>query len=330
LSSWTTKSLRRPPYGAGEVTAVPGRDLAGGVQVQLVDYPTDALRELVVNAFIHRSYESPGSVDIEHTPERLSITSPGGLVAGVTPDNILTAPSTPRHRLLAEVISRTRIAERTGQGVDRAYREMLQLGKEPPLFEDSGLLTRAVLKGGIGNDAFVRFVADLPDHLAKDVEVLLTLSALRSRSTIDAKRLGALIQRDAVQAQDVLDRLADEKVGILEATRGTVRRRFPSYRLRNEPLAALARAVGYRRRTADQTDEKVIEHLREYGFVTNRTLQRMFDIGVYAARNLLVDLQTRGLVEKIGTARGGPGIRYGPGPTVPGQGELPIREAAKD
>lgn len=294
-------------------------NLAGGVQLQLVDYPIDAIRELVVNAFLHRSYDVAGTVDIEHTPDRLAVVSPGGLVSGVTPSNILTVPSTPRHRLLAETISRTRMAERTGQGIDRAYREMLRVGKEPPLFEDSGVLTRALLPGGIGNDSFVRFIADLPPQLAGDVDVLLTLSYLRSKSTVDAARLAHLIQRNPIEAQDVLDRLAADDVAVLEATRGTMRRRFPSFRLRHEPLATLARAVGYRRRTGDETDEKVIEHILEYGFVTNRTLQRMFDINVYAARNLLTDLQARGIVQKIGTARGGPGVKYEAGPGVSGR-----------
>lgn len=292
-------------------------NIAGGVQLQLVDYPLDAIRELIVNGLIHRSYDVNGTMDIEHTPDRLSITSPGGLVAGVTPDNILTAPSTPRHRLLADVVSRTRVAERTGQGVDRAYREMLRVGKEPPRFEDAGLRTRATVAGGIGNDSFVRFLADLPADLSTDVEVLLALSFLRAKATIDAKRLAQVIQRPVPEAQDVLARLASEGIQILEPTRGTVQRRTPAYRLRAEPLAALARAVGYRRRTMDQTDEKVVEHVREYGFVTNRTLQRMFDMTMFNARNLLTDLQGRGLVAKIGTARGGPGVRYGPGPKFP-------------
>ena len=76
----------------------------------------------------------------------------------------------------------------------------------------------------------------------------------------------------------------------------------------------------YRRRTIDQTDEKIIEHVREYGFVTNRTLQRLFDRDIYAARNMLNDLGDRGLLEKLGTARGGRGVRYGPGPKLPGTG----------
>lgn len=45
--------------------------------------------------------------------------------------------------------------------------------------------------------------------------------------------------------------------GLPEPTRTTLNRPFPVYRLRNEPLAALARGVTYRRRTIDQIDEKV-------------------------------------------------------------------------
>lgn len=292
-------------------------NMAGGVQIELFDYPVRAVRELVVNAFIHRSYQALGSVDVEHTPERLVVTSPGGLVSGVTPSNILTQPSTPRYRLLTETVAACHLAERTGQGIDRAYREMLRLGKTPPVFEDTGLLARGILSGGMGNDAFARFVSDLPSELSGDVEVLLILSMLRERPSVDAKRAADVIQRNVLQAQDVLSRLAESRGALLEPTRSSVRKQFPVYRLRPDPLAALARAVAYRRRTVDQIDEKVIEHLREYGFVTNRTLQRMFDMHVFAARNLLTDLRDRGLVDKIGDARGGPGVRYGPGPQFP-------------
>jgi ATP-dependent DNA helicase RecG len=292
-------------------------NLVGGVQLALVDYPSNAVREVVVNALVHRDLPRGGSVDVEHSPERLDIQSPGGLVIGVTPENILTHPSTPRHRLLAESVALLRLAERTGQGMDRAYREMLSVGKEPPSIEDDGLRVRASLGGGIGNDAFVRFVRDLPDALSGDVDVLITLASLRTASTVDAQRIAQAIQRTPAEAQEVLARMADREVALLEATRKTLNRPFPSYRLRNEPLAALARAVTYRRRTIDQIDEKVIEHVGEYGFVTNRTLQRLFDRDIYASRNLLSDLRERGILEKLGTARGGPGVKYGPGPKFP-------------
>lgn len=292
-------------------------NVAGGVQLKLVDYPANAVRELLVNAMIHRSYETNGSVDVEHSPERLAITSPGGLVSGVTPSNILTHPSTPRHRLLTEAVARCQLAERTGQGIDRAYREMLRAGKAPPEIEDLEMRVRALLAGGIGNDAFVRFVREMPDELSRDVEVLICLTLLRNSTTIDAHVLAGAIQRSPIEGQEVLSRLADDRFALLEPTRRTVSKAFPSYRLRNKPLVDLARAVTYRRRTLDEEDAKVVEHVNEYGFVTNKTLQRMFDVNVWGARNMLADLRGRGILKKIGQARGGPGVQYGPGPKFP-------------
>ncbi|HEX6236150.1 MAG TPA: ATP-binding protein [Acidimicrobiales bacterium] len=285
-------------------------NLPGGVQITLSDYPIDAVRELVVNALIHRSYETHGTVDIEHTGDQLTISSPGGLVAGVTPANILTYPSTPRNRLLTETVAVLQLAERTGQGVDRAYREMLRSGKEPPTFHAEDVLVRAVLEGGAGNTSFVRYISELPDTLGRDVDVLLALSMLRRRRTIDAVGLSGVIQRSPAEAQRILQRLSEARVA--EPTRRTAHHPTPTYRLRAEAVAALARALTYHRRQLDGSDEKVLEHIREYGYVTNRTVQRMFDIDVYRARNLLADMRARGLIVKIGEARGGPGVRYGP------------------
>jgi ATP-dependent DNA helicase RecG len=298
-------------------TQVQPLNVAGGIQLELVDYPPNAVRELLVNALIHRSFDDSGTVDIEHSPDRLVIASPGGLVSGVTPANILTHPSTPRHRLLAEVVARCQLAERTGQGIDRVYREMLRAGKPPPDIEDLESRVRASLSGGIGNDAFIRFVRDLPQGLGGDVDVLICLSILRDSTAVDASRLAEAIQRSPIEAQETLERLADDEAGLLEPTRRTIRKPFPSYRLRNKPLADLSRAVSYRRRTLDEIEAKVVEHVAEYGFVTNKTLQRLFDVNVYGARNMLTVLRERGLLRKIGKARGGPGVKYGPGKKFP-------------
>lgn len=298
-------------------TNVQPLNVAGGVQLRLIDYPPKAVRELLVNALIHRSFEARGTVDVEHSPDRLVIASPGGLVSGITPANILTHPSTPRHRLLADVVARCQLAERTGQGIDRAYREMLREGKAPPQIEDLESRVRASLSGGIGNDAFVRFVRDLPVELGGDVDALICLSILRDATSLDAQGLAEAIQRSPIEAQEVLERMADDEAELLEPTRKTARRPFPAYRLRNKPLAELSRAVSYRRRTLDEIDAKVVEHVDEYGFVTNKTLQRLFDVNVYAARNMLTNLRERGLVRKIGDARGGPGVKYGPGQKFP-------------
>lgn len=290
-------------------TEIEPLNLPGGVQLSLHDYPADAVRELIVNGLIHRSYETHGTVDVEHTGDQLVISSPGGFVAGVTPENILTYPSTPRNRLLTETVAVLQLAERTGQGVDRAYREMLRSGKEPPRFRSADQLVQATLVGGPGNKSFVRFVADLPDPLDRDVDVLLALSVLRRKRTVDALALAGVIQRSPADAQQVLQRMTEAH--ITEPTRRSAHHPFPTYRLHPDAIAGLGRALTYHRRQLDAADDKVLEHIREYGYITNRTVQRMFDVDVYRARNLLADMRSRGLIAKIGEARGGPGVRYG-------------------
>ena len=287
---------------------------SGGVQIQIQDYPRDAVRELVVNALVHRDYELAGAVEVEHSPDSLAVTSPGGLVFGITPENILTHPSTPRNRLLLETVTAFQIAERTGQGIDRAYRELLRTGKVPPTISDDGYQVRVLVPGGTGNDAFTRFAAELDPELGGDVDVLLAISHLRDSRNIDAARLAAIAQRSTSEAQGVLERLAHAK--LLGTTARTASRALPTYVLTGLTLASLGRAVRYRVRRADETDRKVADHIREYGHVTNQTLRRLFDLDVTGARDLLRALQQRGLLVKLDQGRGGPGIRYGPGPTL--------------
>ncbi len=185
----------------------------------------------------------------------------GGLVFGVTPENILTHPSTPRNRLLLETVTALQVAERTGQGIDRAYRELLRTGKVPPTFGDDGYQVRVLVQGGTGNDAFARFVAELAPELGGDMDVLLALSHLRDARNIDAARLAAIAQRSTSEAQGVLERLALAR--LVAPTARTAARAHPTYVLTGSTLASLGRAVRYHVRRADETDRKVADHIRE-------------------------------------------------------------------
>jgi ATP-dependent DNA helicase RecG len=331
----STRSLLAAVESLLDAVAVRSRvhplSASGGVQIQIQDYPKDAVRELIVNALVHRDYELAGAVDVEHSPDSLAVTSPGGLVFGITPENILTHPSTPRNRLLLETVTALQVAERTGQGIDRAYRELLRTGKVPPTFSDDGYQVRVLVQGGIGNDAFARFVAELEPELGGDVDVLLAISHLRDARNIDAARLAAIAQRSPSEAQAVLERLAHAR--LVEPTARTASRALPTYVLTGRTLASLGRAVRYHVRRADETDRKVADHIREYGHVTNQTLRRLFDLDVAGARDLLRALQQRGVVVKLDQGRGGPGIRYGRGRKMPpgdARASRPTREPAAD
>ena len=95
------------------------------------------IREAINNAVAHRDYTKSSEIVIKQSKNEFSIQNHGGFPYGVTIEDILTAPSTPRNRLIADVLSKTGLVERSGQGVDKIFLQNLSEGKDFPTFEGS-------------------------------------------------------------------------------------------------------------------------------------------------------------------------------------------------
>jgi ATP-dependent DNA helicase RecG len=95
-----------------------------------------AIREAILNAASHRDYRMAGSVYIRQYPERIEISSPGGLPQGITFENILWEQA-PRNRRLAEAFSRCGLVERSGQGMNRIFETCILESKGVPDFTHS-------------------------------------------------------------------------------------------------------------------------------------------------------------------------------------------------
>ncbi len=291
--------------------------LPKGQQLTIEDFPNLAVREALTNAAIHRDYQLTGPVVISHSPHVLEISSPGPLVAGVTPENILTHDSKPRNALLAKAARILTLAEEVGTGVDRIYREMITAGNDPPRIDSDAEHVLMTFTGGAPNTRIPHFVAQLPQEEQADVDTLLILHTLCHRKAISAADMAPILQKRAESAQAALERLAEEQVGMIESTRGTARLRFPKYRLREHAIRDLGTAVRYNLRSIDQTDRRVIAHVREYDQITNRTIRNLFDVHVARAREILADLVRREILVKTSEASRGPSVTYGPGPKFP-------------
>ena len=292
-------------------------NLPDGTQLEVADFPEGAVREVVANALLHREFRLDSPVTVEHSPSVFVVESPGPLVAGVTERNILTHPSKPRNRALFQAARKLRIAEETGRGIDRMFRELLRSGHDSPSISQTVDSTRVAFVGGAPRTQVVRFVEQLPAHEREDVDTLLVLFTLLTERTTTAAGLAPIIQKSETEAEAVLARLADDDRAILEPTRESARLRRSEYRLRATALGTLGSAVAYHRRTVDDIDRKVIAHVDEYGRISNRTLQNMLDIDVYRARDVLRDLRGREVLVKTSRQQRGTAVEYGPGPRFP-------------
>lgn len=119
----------------------------------------ESIREAVLNALCHRSMQIKSSVVIKQSPDSITITNAGGFPIGVDIYNILTTPSVPRAKRLCEVLQKTGLIERSGQGVDKIYYNCLEEGKPLPDYSKSdAYLVVLKLKGEIEDPAFHLFV----------------------------------------------------------------------------------------------------------------------------------------------------------------------------
>lgn len=100
----------------------------------LSDYPKVAIRELVLNAVMHRSYQSNTPVRFYWFNDHIEITNPGGLYGDATPEHF-PEYNTYRNPVLAEAMRVLGYVNRYGQGILRAQKALATNGNPPPRFK---------------------------------------------------------------------------------------------------------------------------------------------------------------------------------------------------
>ncbi len=83
------------------------------------DYPPYALREALLNAIVHRDYDYSGSTLINIYDDRIEFVSLGGLVKGLTIQDVMSGISQSRNPVLANVFYRLELIESYGTGIRR-------------------------------------------------------------------------------------------------------------------------------------------------------------------------------------------------------------------
>lgn len=90
-------------------------------RIEKSDYPEEAIREALLNALVHRDYSYSGSIIINVNDECMEFISIGGLLPGLSPEDIRNGISQPRNRKLAEIFHRLRLIESYGTGIRKIY-----------------------------------------------------------------------------------------------------------------------------------------------------------------------------------------------------------------
>ena len=128
-----------------------GATFKGVYRQDVYEIPPFAIRELIVNAVVHRSYVDRGNIQIAVYDDRLEILSPGKLPKTQTFAGMKKGRSKIRNEALAKAFSYMKLMEKWGSGIPRVVREVCDEGLAVPVFEGGEVdLVVNIYRKGIG------------------------------------------------------------------------------------------------------------------------------------------------------------------------------------
>ena len=260
----------------------------GLFRIGLPRYADIAVRELIANALVHRDYSATGQVRVAiEGSQDLAVTSAGGFPGGITVDNLLTAPPQARNPLIADAFKRAGLVERTGRGVNRAFRSQLALGRPRPDYSRSTRTwVEARLPAGPADRELASFIAASErDGEPLDLWTLQVLHEVRLESRVTSMRAGDLLQVGADQARSILNSLVER--GLLES-RGEGRGR--NYHLAAELYKEMGESAAYvRTRGFDpiQQEQMILTYVNRHGSIGRAEAAELCRIAPDQASRLL-------------------------------------------
>ena len=120
------------------------------------DYPYKAVREVLVNALIHRDYQILGSeIHVDIFDDRLEIFSPGGMMNGqrIQDMDLHHIPSMRRNQIISDVFSRLDLMDRRGSGIDRIINSYAEVVQKPTFYSDSDIFLVTLPNRSVANPA---------------------------------------------------------------------------------------------------------------------------------------------------------------------------------
>ena len=187
-----------------------GIEISDGLYRQIIpNYDMKVIRELIINALVHRIYNMRGDIFINLYTDHLEIHNPGLLPLGVTPQNIISQ-SIRRNRQLAQVFYDLGLMESEGSGYDLMYEVLLSNGKGIPqvLEQDDRVIvsvSRRILK-----EEIIQLVQKANEEYQLRQKEIICLGLIAQHNILSALELSTLLNiKEANGVRHWMGRLLD-------------------------------------------------------------------------------------------------------------------------
>lgn len=149
-----------------------------------------SIREAINNAIMHRDYSEHETIIIIQTQNKLTISSPGGLLEGITNDieSMMNQTKT-RNKLIADTLYKCDFVEQFGNGVDLMIENQLNFGKKLPDYKNTDRYHVVLeLDGRIQDAEFAKYVILAAATKGKELSYkeLLALHKIKNSEKIES------------------------------------------------------------------------------------------------------------------------------------------------
>ena len=267
----------------------------GFLHPEFKKYPQIAIREGIMNAFAHRDYRVPGAVMVKQYSDELTVSSPGELIGGITPENILHHAPVSRNNALANILEKLRLVNRSNLGVPRIYSSMLAEGKEAPIYEVLGENVELTLRGSVVVPSIRILVKQLSEKGVRiEVDELIILNYLLRHREITAQTASEICQRSVRKISETLNSMDVDNHILTAAGKGKGR----YYVLSNEIHKLLAEDVQYSRN--EQAEEAALKAqiltLLKKQTLSNQEIRQITGKTAQQVRKLMADMEKDGVI----------------------------------
>lgn len=131
-----------------------GAEIEGMLRRDTFELPIHAIREMIANAVVHRSYLDDSAIQVSIYDDRVEVSSPGMLYGGMDLETAKNGKSRCRNAAIAETFHYMHIVETWGTGIPRIISRCKEYGLREPLFEEFGdgfkvTMFRKVINGAV-------------------------------------------------------------------------------------------------------------------------------------------------------------------------------------
>lgn len=188
----------------------------GMFRKQVRHYAKDVVRELLVNAFVHKSFTISGDIFISVYRDRLEIKNPGGLPLGITKDNILHQVHR-RNPHLIDTFKAFQLMESEGSGYDLIYEKLSIDGKAYPKIESDINYTQVTIYSTIIDNDILEVLDYLAQHYQLNQKEIITLGAIARHKKLSGHELSKILQlSNEERLRTWIDSLVSKKILLTE------------------------------------------------------------------------------------------------------------------